>query len=71
VVAPGADGAMPRDRAAAEGADALPQAEEGFVHGVFDDGTPAARAAAATIMAAEAQAKTAAIQAADSNSNSN
>jgi len=64
-VPPGADGAMPRDRAAAEGVDALPQAAEGFVQGMFDDGTPAARAAAATIMAAEAQAKTAAIQAAD------
>jgi len=48
-VAPGADGAMPRDRAAAESVDALPQAAEGFVQGMFGDGTPAARAAAATI----------------------
>ena len=56
---------MPPDRAAAEGVHALPQAAPGFVQGLFDDGTPAARAAAATIRAAEAQALTAALQAED------
>jgi hypothetical protein len=62
-MSPKADGAMPPDRASAEGEgdDALPQAPEGFLQRMFYNGSRARPEA--TIMAAEAQAKAAAFQA--------